>query len=139
MTGVYVEISNICFELLCLSRNVGYARVACLFRLHFCFFYFSKKWWVFPCKRFHISCLRLMLRLLTFFCVALSFIFYFFTFIGNIMMIHLSFRKRWLRWCTKRRQLHIFFRCLAGYVLLPPDHAPSLRQLFRFICTLVDI
>ena len=39
---------------------------------------------------------------------------------------------------TKRRQLHIFFRCLAGYVLLPPDHAPSLRQLFRFICTLVD-
>ena len=40
---------------------------------------------------------------------------------------------------TKRRQLHIFFRCLAGYVLLPPDHAPSLRQLFRFICTLVDI
>ena len=40
---------------------------------------------------------------------------------------------------TKRRQLHNFFRCLAGYVLLPPDHAPSLRQLFRFICTLVDI
>ena len=40
---------------------------------------------------------------------------------------------------TKRRQLHIFFRCLAGYVFLPPDHAPSLRQLFRFICTLVNI
>ena len=40
---------------------------------------------------------------------------------------------------TKRRQLHIFFRSLAGYVLLPPDHAPSLRQLFRFICTLVNI
>ena len=40
---------------------------------------------------------------------------------------------------TKRRQLHNFFRCLAGYVLLPRDHSPSLRQLFRFICTLVDI
>ena len=63
---VAVEIANTCSELLCLSRNVGCARVACLFRLHFCFFYFSKKWWVFPCKRFHISCLRLMLRLLTF-------------------------------------------------------------------------
>ena len=63
---VYVEIANICFELLCLSRNVGCARVACLFRLHFCFFSFSKKWWVFPCKRFHMSCLRLLLRLLTF-------------------------------------------------------------------------
>ena len=38
MTGVHVEISNICFELLCLLRTVGCARVACLFRLHFCFF-----------------------------------------------------------------------------------------------------
>ena len=63
---VDVEFANICFELLSLSRNVGCARVACLFRLHFCFFYFSKKWWVFPCKRFHMSCLRLLLRLLTF-------------------------------------------------------------------------
>ena len=66
MTGVDVEIANICFELLSLSRNLGCARVACLFRLHFCFFSFSKKWWVFLCKRFHMSCLRLLLRLLTF-------------------------------------------------------------------------
>ena len=40
---------------------------------------------------------------------------------------------------TKRRQLHIFFRRVACHVILTPDHAPSLRQLFRFICTLVDI
>ena len=43
MTGVHVEISNICFELLCLLRTVGCARVACLFRLHFCFFLFLQK------------------------------------------------------------------------------------------------
>ena len=40
---------------------------------------------------------------------------------------------------TKRRQLHIFFRRVACHVILTPDHATSLRQLFRFICTLVDI
>ena len=66
MTGVDVEIANICFVVLCLSENGG--------------------------------------------CVGV----------------------------TKRRQLHIFFRRVACHVILTPDHAP-LRQLFRFICTLVDI
>ena len=66
MTGVHVEISNICFELLCLLRTVGCARVACLFRLHFCFFLFLQKMVGTSMQRFHVSCLRLMLRLLTF-------------------------------------------------------------------------
>ena len=119
---VYVEIANICFELLCLSRNVGCARVACLFRLHFCFFSFSKKWWVFPCKRFHMSCLRLLLRLLTFVLCC--------SFFQKTVVALVSLREG---------SFIFFFRSLAGYVLLPPDHAPSLRQLFRFICTLVNI
>ena len=40
---VDVDIANICSVLLCPLRTVGWARVACLFRLHFCFFLFLEK------------------------------------------------------------------------------------------------
>ena len=61
---VDVDIANICSVLL-KNRRLSSCRlfVSASFLV---FFSFSKKWWVFPCKRFHISCLRLMLRLLTF-------------------------------------------------------------------------